>query len=297
MEAGLRAEQTDVFYDLDPVNAYYPNNDAYDYFKFFPSVRFTFKINERNRISAFYNRRIDRPGEPELRVFPKYDDPELLKVGNPYLRPQYTDALEVAHKYSWESGSLYSAIYHRIINDHYMRIYSIDDSNPEYDIVNKIYQNTGRSTNSGIELLFSQDLTENWQVSASANWYQNSINAYEGLLLFPFQRPFMVEESSDITGDAKVSTEIGFPKNLTLQLTGLYYAKKNIAQGEELGRGSFDIGLKKQLWEKQAELTLSATDIFNTFGIRQEIRNNGFTASYENYYETQVVRLAFKYKL
>lgn len=297
LEAGLRAEQTDVFYDLDPVNAYYPDNDAYDYFKFFPSVRVTFKINESNRISAFYNRRIDRPGEPELRVFPKYDDPELLKVGNPYLRPQYTDAFEVAHKYSWETGSLYSAIYHRIINDQYMRIYSIDDSNPEYDIVNKIYQNTGRSTNSGIELLFSQDLTENWQVSASVNWYENAISAYEGVLLFPFQRPFSVEESSDATGDVKVSTEISFPKNLTLQLTGLYYAKKNIPQGEELARGSFDFGVKKQFWEKRAELTLSATDIFNTFGIRQQLRNDGFTATYENYYETQVVRLAFKYKI
>ncbi|WP_249356474.1 TonB-dependent receptor domain-containing protein [Maribacter sp. ACAM166] len=171
VEAGLRAEQTNVFYDLDPANTYYPNNDKYDYFELFPSVRFTYKLNEYNKISAFYNRRIDRPGEPELRVFPKYDDPELLKVGNPYLRPQFTDAFEVAHKYSWDSGSLFSAVYHRIIQDQYMRIFSIDDSNPNYDIVNRIYQNTGSATNTGLELLVSQDITQNWSLSSTINWY------------------------------------------------------------------------------------------------------------------------------
>ncbi|CAN0585224.1 unnamed protein product, partial [Ectocarpus sp. 12 AP-2014] len=112
LEAGLRAEQTEVFYDLDPANAYYPENDKYDYFELFPSVRFTYKLNDNNKLSAFYNRRIDRPGEPELRVFPKFDDPELLKVGNPYLRPQFTNAFEIAHKYAWNSGSLFSAVYH-----------------------------------------------------------------------------------------------------------------------------------------------------------------------------------------
>ncbi len=107
VEGGLRAEQTKVSYDLDPTNIYYPNNDKYDYFKLFPSIRFTYIVNEANKISLFYNKRVDRPGEPELRVFPKYDDPELLKVGNPYLRPQFTDAFELAHKYSWRGGSYF----------------------------------------------------------------------------------------------------------------------------------------------------------------------------------------------
>ncbi len=102
VEAGIRAEQTNVFYDLDPDNIYYQKNDAYDYFRFYPNIRFTWKIDEHNNLSAFYNRRVDRPGEPELRVFPKYDDPELLKVGNPYLRPQFTQTLELAYKYHWE---------------------------------------------------------------------------------------------------------------------------------------------------------------------------------------------------
>ena len=58
-----------------------------------------------------------------------------------------------------------------------------------------------------------------------------------------------------------------------------------------------DFGIKKGLWDKKAELTLSASDIFNRFGIRQKVTNEGFTALYENYYETQIFRLGFKYKI
>jgi outer membrane receptor protein involved in Fe transport len=296
IEAGLRAEHTDVFYDIDPANNYYQNNDAYNYFELFPSLRFTYKLNDHNRLSLFYNRRVDRPGEPELRIFPKYDDPELLKVGNPYLRPQFTDAIEVAHKYSWGTGSLFSALYHRMIKDQYMRIFSLDESNPDYDIVNKIYQNTGYATNTGIELLMSQDITKNWKLSASLNWYVNHIDHYTGTLLFPYVRPFSIEKSSDNAGDFKINNEITLPANWTLQLTGLYYSEKNIPQGKQLSRSSIDAGLKKIAWEGHAEFTLSASDIFNTFGLRQKIVGEGFSASYENYYETQIIRVGFKYK-
>ena len=296
VEAGLRAEQTDVSYELDPQNAYYPSNDKYDYFELFPSVRFTYKLNDKNKLSLFYNRRVDRPGEPELRVFPKYDDPELLKVGNPYLRPQFTNSIEVAHRYNWSSGSLFSAVYHRQIKGAYQRVFSIDDSNPDYDIVNKIYQNTGESTNKGIELLFSQDLSENWKLTASTNIYRNSIDAYQGTLLFPFVRPFTIEKTSNTAGDFKLSSTFTLPLDIEAQITGLYFSKRNIPQGEELARSSIDFGLKKSIWNEAGEITLSASDLFNSFGLRQRIDGEGFTALYENYYETQIVRLGMKYK-
>ena len=296
IEAGLRAEQTDVSYELDPVNAYYATNDAYDYFELFPSVRFTYKINNSNKISLFYNRRIDRPGEPELRVFPKYDDPELLKVGNPYLRPQFTNSVEAAHRYNWGSGSLFSAVYYRQITGAYQRVFSIDSSNPDYDIVNRIYENTGQSTNAGIEILFSQDITENWKLIASTNIYQNNIDAFQGTLLFPFARAFTIEKTTDTAGDFKITNTFTFPLAIEAQITGLYYSKRNMPQGDQLARSSVDFGLKKLLWNKKGEITLSASDLFNNFGLRQRINGEGFTALYENNFETQIIRLAMKYK-
>ena len=121
LEAGVRIEQTGVSYIIPTENIYYTGSDRYDYFEVFPNVRLTYRLNSANRLVAAYNRRIDRPGEPELRIFPKYDDPELLKVGNPFLRPQLTDAVEIGFGHSWDGGSASAALYHRDIEDSFFR--------------------------------------------------------------------------------------------------------------------------------------------------------------------------------
>lgn len=296
IEAGLRAEQASVNYDLSPSNIYYPRNDSYDYFNLYPNTRLTFKINQNNSLSAYFNKRVDRPGEPELRVFPKYDDPELLKVGNPYLRPQFTNTYELAYKLRWNKGSLSLAGYYRTIKDPFTRIYSIDTTNTTYNIVNKIYSNVGSATNTGVEFILNQSITKFWKLTGSINWYANIIHSYSGTLLFPYERPFTIERTTDNSGDIKINNQFTLWKETKIQLTALYYTPKNIAQGRQMARSSIDIGIKQKVINGKGELTCSFSDIFNDFGIKQEIKGDGFTAVYENYYETQILTIGFKYK-
>jgi len=296
IEAGLRTEYTSVFYNMDKDNIYYTENDDYNYFKLFPNIRFSYKFNENNRVSIFYNQRIDRPGEPELRMYAKSDDHELVKVGNPYLRPQYTQSAEIAYKTNWKNGSLFLSGYCRFITDPYMRVYTQDTSNTEYDVILKSYANTGEATNLGFELVFSQEIMDFWELSGNLNIYQNKIQAYTGTLLFPYEHTFYVAQTTDNTWDSKIINTFSLPNEFQIQLTGLYFAPKNIPQGKQLSRSSIDVGMKKKLWQGKGEITFAFTDIFNQFGLRQEINGEGFTADYENYYETQVVRFGIKYK-
>ena len=296
IEAGLRAEQTDVSYSIDETNSYYPGNDAYDYLELFPNVRVSYKWSDGFNVSAFYNRRVDRPGEPELRIFPKYDDPELLKVGNPYLRPQFTQSFEVAAKYRWETGSVFGSVYHRIIDNPYQRIYVIDTLNQNYDIVNKIYQNVGSANNTGFEILFDQKLYSWWKINGSLNVYENRVNAYAGNVFFPYERTFSIVHTLDNTWDAKLNNQFQLPAHFNLQLSAIYFAPKNIPQGKQFARSSVDIGLKKQVLKGKGEILFSFSDVFNQFGIHQELSGDGFRTVYENRYETQVARIGLKYK-
>lgn len=296
IEGGLRAENTNVYYDLARENIYYPGNDSYRYFNLYPNTSITFNLNTGNSISAYFNRRVDRPGEPELRVFPKYDDPELLKVGNPYLRPQFTSSFELAYKLRWKSGSFSLAGFYRSIKDPFTRIYSIDTTNVNYSIVNRVYSNVGSADNTGFEVILSQSVTRFWNMTVTFNWYSNNIDAYEGLVLFPYERPFRIEKTTDKSADFKINNQVNLSKNTQLQLTGLYYSPRNIPQGTQYARSSVDLGLKQKVLQNKGEITFSFTDIFNNFGIKQEIRGDGFTAVYENFYETQIATLGFRYK-
>jgi outer membrane receptor protein involved in Fe transport len=296
LEAGIRAEYTTVYYDIDPTNTYFKQNDAYDYFSLFPNVRLAYKPNERNKLSFFFNRRIDRPGEPELRMYAKSDDHELIKVGNPYLRPQFTQAVELGYKTNWRNGSIFISGYIRSILDPYMRVYTQDKTNTTYDIILKSYANTGKATNKGIELVVSQQVAKFWKFSGNMNVFQNKIFDYQGELLFPYPHQFTIDEKKDNTWDFKLINTFDLPKNIQIQLTGLYFAPKIIPQGKELSRSSIDLGLKKVVWKGKGEVTFAFTDIFNQYGIRQEIIGEGFNALYENYFETQMARLGLKYK-
>lgn len=292
IEAGLRAEYTSVKYEFAP-NQYFTEN-KYDYFSFFPNVRLTLKANKSNKISIFYNRRVDRPGEDILRIFPKYDDPELLKIGNPLLKPQFTQNFELAHKYLWENGSFYTSLYHKIIDDYYTRIYIQDPLHSGITI--KAYDNLGKATNSGVEFTFDQRILKQWKLSASANLYRNKIFSHSGQISFPLPQQYSIEERIDIPFFAKLINQFTLPRNFQIETTAQYFSSKNIGQGKELARGGVDFGIKKSLAGNKLELNLSATDIFNTMGIRQEIDGEGFSVEYQNYYETQVFSLTCRYK-
>ncbi|NSW93418.1 MAG: TonB-dependent receptor [Bacteroidales bacterium] len=292
IEAGLRAEYTDVRYEFAP-NQYFTGNQ-YDYFSLFPNVRLTFKISRSNKISLFYNRRVDRPGEDILRIFPKYDDPELLKIGNPKLMPQFTQNFELAHKFIWQTGSFYSSIYHKIISDYYTRVYIQDPDHSEITI--KAYDNLGKAFNSGVEFTFDQKVMKNWKLSANANLYRNKIFSHTGQISFPVPQSYSIEERIDFPFFTKLTNQITFPGNFVIETTGQYFSSKNIGQGKELSRWGIDLGIKKSLASNKLELNLSATDIFNTMGIYQKINGEGFNVVYQNYYETQVFTINIRYK-
>ncbi len=297
LEAGLRIEQTAVSYTIPDENIYYEGSDSYDYFELFPNVKATYALGGSTRLLAAYNRRIDRPGEPELRIFPKYDDPELLKVGNPFLRPQLTNVFELGLSQSWDGGSVSSSVYHRDIADSFLRILAIDDSNPSYDIVNRIFENAGNSRQTGVEVVVEQQIVPSWRMSGSANWFTNDVDALETILLFPTERPFALAASNDDTWDFTINNRIQLPHAAEAQLSFIYYASRNVPQGRERPRSSLDLSTTWPIVNESAEVVFTFTDVFNDFAIQREIDGQGFTALYENFLETQIATVGVRIRL
>ncbi len=291
-ELGLRLEYVDLQYAVDPNHNTY-SSDGYDYFQPFPNARITYNLDQRNKLSAFYNRRVDRPDEGDIRIFPKYDDAEIIKVGNPGLSPQFTNTFELGYKNVWEKGYYYGAVYHKISDGTITRIgTTVDDTN----IIYNISQNAGKSYNSGIEMVLTQDLSDKVAMNLNVNGYYNQIDAFTVVNKYPVENTFTADKQEIFSGNMKLNTNFHFVNNLDAQLTAIYLAPDIIPQGTIGARFSLDIGIKKGVQKGKGELFLNATDLLNTMVIRKTFEGNNFNYTSNNYYETQVVRLGYNYK-
>lgn len=291
-ELGLRLEYVKIQYDVNPNHPTY-KSDSYNYTQPFPNLRLAYKLNDHNKLSIFYNRRVDRPNEVDIRIFPKYDDAEIIKVGNPGLRPQFTNSIELGHKYNWNNGYLYSALYHRFANGTITRISSIV---PESTLIYAVFQNAGRSYNSGLETIWNQKVSKIYSFNINGNIYRNQIDAFSVENLYPQPVFFSADKQTAVSGNVKFNNTFRFSNGFDAQLTAIYLAPDIIPQGKIKSRFSIDLGMKKSVQNGKGEIFLNATDLLNTMVIKKQIQGSGFKYTSDDYYETQVIRLGYSYK-
>jgi outer membrane receptor protein involved in Fe transport len=291
-EAGLRLEYFNLDYFVNPGHPTYKSNGN-SYFQPFPNLRFAYKVNDSNKISIFYNRRVDRPNEVDIRIFPKYDDAEIVKVGNPALRPQFTNSLELGFKSSFTKGYFYAAAYHRFANGTITRIGSII---PGSNIIYNIFQNAGKSYNTGLELVLSEKINSWYNLNLNINAYRNQINAFTVRNLYPVPNTFSAAQDDIISGNLKLNQNFKFKNNFDAQLTATYLARDIIPQGEIGARFSLDFGLKKGFKNGKDELFFNGSDLLNTMVIQRDIRGLDFNYTSKDYYETQVFRIGYTRK-
>lgn len=296
-EIGLRVEYFKLRYEVDPNHPTY-KSDGYQYTQPFPNVRLAYKLNERNKLSVFYNRRVDRPNEVDIRIFPKYDDAEIIKVGNPALGAQFTNSFELGFRSNLAKGYFYAALYHRQADGTITRIASTipGDVAPRNTLIYAVFQNAGRSYNTGLEVVFTQEVSKLLSFNLNLNGYHNQIDAFTVLNKYPVVNTFSADKQEIFSGNVKLNTTLRFPKNLDVQLTAIYLAPDIIPQGRIGSRFSLDAGLKKTMNKGRDEFFLNATDLLNTMVIRRTVQGQGFRYVSNDYYETQVVRIGYSRK-
>ncbi len=292
LEAGLRMEYVKVDYEVNPYHPTY-SSDGYNYAQPFPNVRFGYKLNSHNKLTVFLNRRVDRPNEVDIRIFPKYDEPELLKVGNPTLRPQFTNRLEIGYKLGWQKGSLTISIYHNLVDATITRIATIV---PGSTLIYNIFQNTDKSSATGIEAFMQQEFSKSFTANLSGALYRNIINAFTITNKYPIPTTYSIGEASITSGNLKLNAFFKLAGKTDLQFTAVWLAPDIIPQGKIASRFSIDLGAKKQIQKGKGELFLNASDLFNTLVLNKDILGNGFTLRSSDYLETQVIRIGYSYK-
>ena len=172
-QVGLRAETVDVEtlakeVDLQAnLETVIPFDN--DYFKLYPSAFFTFTPSEKNAYQLSYSRRVDRPSIGQVNPIREWSTPQITSVGNPNLKPQFTNSFELNYTRQYDKGSFTFGTFYRRVNDNITRILNkdpFDENNVEIS-----YSNAESNNRYGVELSSNHKLADWWRINSSFDLY------------------------------------------------------------------------------------------------------------------------------
>ncbi|PTQ95892.1 outer membrane receptor protein involved in Fe transport [Mucilaginibacter yixingensis] len=221
-----------------------------DYFRVYPSLFLTDKLNDNQTLQLSYTRRVSRPRDRQINAFLDKSDPLNWQTGNPLLKPEDTHSMELSYINYWKALTLTSSLYYRLTNDDIQQIRTPITST----ISSLTYQNIKNSQNSGFELIAKVDASQALDFTANVNAYYRYLQGDASLKL---------PNSSGFAWNANLTANIKPTKALGVQLRGDYQAPQVITQGRQRAMAGMDAGLKYDL-TKAISLGANVRDVFNS---------------------------------
>ncbi|MDR3712582.1 MAG: TonB-dependent receptor [Puia sp.] len=278
--AGLRFEQ----YNYKGVMIDTNLNFAYHTTGVYPSLFLTEKLDSRSELHLNYSRRINRPDFGQISPRTDYSNPQNPQQGNPDLRPENTNLLELSYNTLFNNTSVATTFFIKnTLNA--ITSYSIPLSQ---DTLLGTYKNANSNNTYGAEIVVKVPVVKWWSTTTNVNLFQTSINAdnlSEGL------------SNSGFSWFAKLNSDMKVSELFTFQLTGIYSGPEVMAQGKTLASGGLDAAIKKDLLKnKAATLVISLSDVLNTERERtQTYSENLFFQDVINKPITRVLKINFTY--
>lgn len=259
-----------------------------DYMDFFPSAFLTYDLTDKAQISFNYSRRIDRPGMYQLTPVPQFTTALMSSKGNPELRPEYTNSIELGYLHQLGKGSISANVFYRHVSDNIIQTFTKD---PEQESAFIQYNmNYDKVNNYGIEASLNYRFTKWMSTFVSGDFTSSQM---QSVMADANNNPTVEEITANVL-TLRMNNNFTLSKNFTLQHFMMYNGKTKFLQGEMLDMWMMNLGLRYTFMEGKASLSARMNDIFNT--MRARVHMNNPYIGYANFnWESQTFYLGFTY--
>lgn len=278
VQAGLRAEHTRSVGTSVTLNQRVERS----YLNLFPTLFLSRQLDTNNVLNLSYSRRIDRPDYQNLNPFVYFLDPYTYMQGNPFLRPQYTNSVELTHVFkSTVSTTLGFSRTADFINRETPR------QIPERNITFVTPENLGRMDNVNLTVSFPVTVAKWWRMQNNVSaYYQHYQAVYSGT-------PY---ETKIVAYNLYTSNTFTLNKTLTAELSGWYNSAAQYGFYQSQPQGGFSLGVQKKLMDGKANVKLNVNDPFwlNQFNGRAVVQDIDFRV--RSRWESRRINLTFTYR-
>lgn len=277
---GLRGEYTKR--SIDHSSAAKPY--TLDRFDYFPSAHLSYELTNKGQLMSSYSRRIRRPGGRDLDPFPNYMDQYTIRIGNPDLKPEYTDSYEFSYMHKFGNSFISLETFYRTTNDLITRVQELGDDGIFYMSA----QNLNRDHSMGGELMGNINVTKWLLVNTSFTLYNYKLKGE------------VLGESVDRQStnySSRLNTTIKFSPDSRMQLTGFYRGPSVSAQGDQKGTMFTNLSYRQEFMKKKLSATLSVRDVLGTAKFEGTSFGDGFKSTFKFQREPRIVMLTLSFKI
>jgi iron complex outermembrane receptor protein len=243
LQAGLRVENT-ISHGNQVVTKQTFKRDSTN---LFPTAFASYAADKKNTFTLSFGRRINRPNYQDLNPFTYFLDTLSYRQGNIYLKPQYTNNIELSHAFM---GKFITTLNYNRTNDVISQIIKLE---PNSKIQFLTVDNVARFDNMGISLTAPIPFSKWWNANVFTNVFRNHYKGfYDNINIDLAYTSFMVNLTNSFT----------IAKGLTAELSGFYRHKSlnGLSKTDPVYQISF--GGQKQVMKGKGTVRLNVRDPF-----------------------------------
>lgn len=236
-----------------------------DYITLYPSAYVTYNLNEKNTFQFSYSRRVDRPSLEQTKPIREFSTPLLTSLGNPELRPQFTNSVEVNYTKTFEKGSFTAGVFVRSINDQISRVLYPDNTDPTGNKQILTFTNFDHNTSYGFEASLNYKITKWWDIQPSIDF--SSIDQEGVVYVFDPKNNVSNPKNETVTVAAfngRMNSNFKVNKRLSFLLFGFYRGGVDGLQNNSHEMYKMDIGSRYTLLDNKMNISVRFNDVFNT---------------------------------
>lgn len=277
---GARGEYTKRSIDHSKVSEPY----TLDRFDFFPSLHLSYELANSGQLMTSYSRRINRPGGRDLDPFPNYMNQYTIRIGNPDLKPEYTDSYEFSYMHKFGNSFVSFETFYRTTDNLITRIQELKDDG----IIYMTSDNLNRDHSLGGEIMANVNITKWLLLNTSFSLYNYKL---KGEVL----GESVDKQSTNYSGRFNTSLKLGADSRM--QITGFYRGPSVSAQGDQKGSFFSNISYRQDFMKKKLSATLSVRDLLGTMKMEGKSFGSDFKSTFKMQREPRVLMLTLSYKI
>ena len=287
LKAGARYEYTTI--DARFKSGTNGERDIPSYGSLVPSVNLSKKLKSGNTVKVAYNRRIQRPSLEYLNPNVQSANARNITVGNPDLRPEFTNNFELGYNTYIKSTFLTFSTFFRNTNK---SIQSVREPvRPGSDTLRTTFANIGQEDAYGFGVFGNVNISNKLSLNGGTD-------VYYAMLDNNISDPDLAASNQGWVVSLRAMGSYNFAKDWGLQLFSFYRGRQVQLQGYQGGFGIYSLSIKKDLKDKRGSIGIGAENFFTrSIKMNRESESPTFYQRSTNTMYNTSVKVNFSYRI